>query len=87
MEGTIITIKIDIRSAIIVLLSVLILIAGAYFYRNVDIAENEELFENTQELILRLQLSPAVGTLFEQVGWETIHLDPTPNNMGNVIKP
>ncbi len=77
-------IKIDVRSAIIIALSIVVLVVGAYFYRDSRTVEQQKMVVNTQELILNLQLSPAVAIMFKQLGWEVIYLDPTPQNVGEI---
>jgi len=63
------TITISVQAAIITLLSVGILVCGAYFYRGYDLLTMKTQLSNTQVIISQLNFDPQVAAAFRQCGY------------------
>ena len=63
------TINIDYKSAVIILLAICVLFLGAFYYRNFEMKADDERERATVELLQRLPLSPQVIKIFRDLGY------------------
>jgi hypothetical protein len=63
-------IKINLQSAIIMLLATCVLTMGAYFYRSYELQAMRVQIQNTQQVILQLGVDEKVATIFNNIGYQ-----------------
>ena len=62
-------IRIDFKTAFILLLTVIILIGGAYFYRSYENLALRQTITNGENILNQLQISPQIANAFRQIGY------------------
>ncbi len=70
-----ITVKIE--SAIILLLSCVIITCGAYFYRSYELQHMTEQIKTTQKILVQINFPISVANALRNLGWETRIIKPT----------
>ncbi len=68
---------VGVQSAVIILLSVLVLVMGSFFYRSYDMQAMSRQLQQTQQLILQLRLDPTIGKAFSEIGYRVNVAQPT----------
>ncbi len=71
-------IRISWQSATIILLTVLVLMMGAYFYRGYRIQVMSTTINQTQQVLSQLTLTPQIAQVFKNIGWDIREVQPLP---------
>ncbi len=59
----------DWKTAIISLLTVIVLVGGAYFYRGYEMQAQRRMLTATENVLNQLQLTPQLTNTFRQIGY------------------